>query len=437
MKSFIKLKSLLSKIPKALFEESNEAEFSDWMLDGLKLLPQVVYYEPKIELFEIVDGKVQLPNYVKQVNNVTWQFSDPTKSEIEDISSTTTSTVTVGADQVFIGSAVNTLGTTLIPSTGTGGSCVITQFNCTVAGITTKLKSVNLTLTHPFVGELEIYLLSPNGECIPLTVFNGSGADYTNTVFIDSGALLSSGTVPFTGNFKTDTPQTGNCPGIPPGSYPSFEDMSSGQNGQWQLLINDAGSGNTGDMVNWSLSFEPEPATTIPELDLAQNCIIPITYKQWLDSPYYKNNYKVLKYIGTDKSLISNSCECLRSSCSETFAITPEKTMYLSLDTGFICVTYESPVCDEDGNLLIPDSAILHKFLTTYAIYKHWENRQFTKEEQAGNFYQSYQQQQALLLRQAKGDHLLRNFNIANVLDITGGQYKKLIKIPELLYYVR
>lgn len=434
MKSFIKLKSLLNKIPKALFEESNEAEFLDSMLDGIKFLPQTVYYEPKIELFEIVDGKVQLPKYVKQVSSVSWQAGSPTKEEITETFTVADTSTTY---QVFTGSSANTLGTTLIPSSGTGGSCVVTEFNCLVSGVSTKLKSVNLTLTHPNTGELEIYLLSPNNQCIPLTVFNGSGADYINTTFTDTGALLSSGTSPFTGSYQTDTPQSSSCGTIPIGSYPSFNDMSAGQNGTWKLLINDSGGASAGNMVNWSLSFESEPVTSIPELDLAQNCIIPITYKQWLDSPYYKNNYKVLKYVGTNKSLITNDCECLRSSCAETFAITPEKMMYLSLDSGFICVTYESPICDENGNLLIPDIAILHKFLITYAIYKHWENRQFTKEEQSGNFYQSYQQQQALLLRQAKGDHLLRNFNIANTLDIIGGQYKKLIQIPEILYYAR
>ena len=45
MKTFIKLSSLLGRIPKALFKESPEADFLDWMEDGLRLLPRVLQYE--------------------------------------------------------------------------------------------------------------------------------------------------------------------------------------------------------------------------------------------------------------------------------------------------------------------------------------------------------------------------------------------------------
>lgn len=268
MKSFIKLQTVLNRIPKTLFNESSEADFLDWMLDGLKLLPQTIHYEPKIELFEIIDGKVQLPNYVKQISSVSWQETDPSDECIKDLQTT--------------------------------------------CGCEDEQSDINSRICKPA-----------------------------------------------------------------------------------------------------------------------------ITYKMWLDSPYYKNNYKVLKYAGTDKSLISNTCDCWKSNCHESFVVTPQKTMYLTLNDGFVCVTYEAPVCDEDGNILIPDTALLHEFLATYAIYKHWEERQFSKEEQAGSFYQEYKNKQALLLRQTKGDHHLRNFNIANTVDIIGGQYKKLIKIPEILFYAR
>ena len=86
MKNFIKLKSVLSKIPKALFEEASESDFIDSLMDGLKLLPNIVYYEPKIEIFEIVDGKVQLPKYIKQINSVSWQCTDPDKECLDSLS---------------------------------------------------------------------------------------------------------------------------------------------------------------------------------------------------------------------------------------------------------------------------------------------------------------------------------------------------------------
>ena len=111
--------------------------------------------------------------------------------------------------------------------------------------------------------------------------------------------------------------------------------------------------------------------------------------------------------------------------------------MYLSIDSGYVCIEFDAPVCDENGELLIPDYPILHEYLIAFAICKHWENRQFTKEEQAGNFYERYNQKQALFFRQAKGDIHLRGYNVANTVEIIGGQYRKLVKLPEILMYAR
>jgi len=262
MKSFVKINSLLSRIPKVLFEESQEADFIDWMTDGLQLLPNTIQYESKLGFFEFAEGKLQLPKEVKKINSIKWQCSEPTQ------------------------------------------------------------------------------------ECL-------------------------------------------------------------------------------------------EELVTEDTTDLDLKCIKPLTYGIWLDSMLYRNHYETLKYAGTDKSLVSYDCECRTTSCTEEFVITPTKMMYLTVDSGYLCINYDAPVCDEDGQFLIPDVAILHEFLVAYAIHKHWENRQFTKEEQAGNFYQQYFQKQALLLRQAKGDHLLRNFNMYNAMEITGGQYKRMIQLPEKLFYAR
>jgi len=267
MKNFIKLRSLLSSIPASLFEESPEADFLDWMLDGLKFLPDSVYYEPKIELFEIVDGIVQLPKYVKVINSVHWQCSDPSTECVTDLQ--------------------------------------------TICGCEVESSDTNEAI------------------CAPT-----------------------------------------------------------------------------------------------------------ITYKMWLDSPYFQQNYRLLKDIGTDKSLISSTCPNLYQTCSETFIVTPQKKMYLSLNEGFISVNFDAPICDENGDILIPDIQILHEFLIAYAIHKHWEYRQFTKEEQARTLYQDYLQQQSILLRQARGNIFLRGVNFANLMDING-QYAKLIKLPEIMFYAR
>jgi len=263
MKNYIKLRTVLDNIPASLFEEDTEASFLDRFMDGLKLLPNTIQYEPRIELFEIIDGKVQLPKYVKSINAIHWQATNPTSSMIEE------------------------------------------------------------------------------------------------------------------------------------------------------------------------LTCEAEPADINPAV-----CKPLLTYQMWLDSAFFKETFKVLKYVGTDKSLINNGCECLYANCSETFVITPQKTMYLSIDSGWICVNYDSPVCDENQDILIPDNQLVIEFLVAYAISKHWENRQFTKESNAYNFYNTYNQKQALLLRQARGSVMLAQTDFADIANLNA-QYTKLMKLPEILFYAR
>ena len=263
--NYIPLKDILRNIPKALFNDSEEYEFLDWFLDGLKLLPFSIRYQTKVEIFEIVGGKLVLPKYIKKINGIYYQVS------------------------------------------------------------------------------------KPSDDC------------YVDDI----------------------TEQT------------------------------------------------PEPADVNPAV-----CKPMITYQMFLDSQFFTQNFNLLKYVGQDKSLLCDNCPNLRCGSPETFVITPEKIMYLSLQEGWVCVNFETPICNENGDYLIPDNQALIEFLVAFAIYKHWENRQFTKEEQSGNFYNSYLQKAEILLKKAQGDHLLRNINIHTISDIQG-LLPRFISLPREMYYAR
>lgn len=254
MTNYIPLTTLLSKVPQSLFEEANEADFIDWMLDGLKELPNVIQYQPRIEMFEIVNSKVILPKYVKTINWIRYQTSETT----EDL----------------------------------------------------------LTLCG-------------------------------------------------------------------------------------------------------------EPEDINPAM-----CKPTITYRMFLNSDYFKR-MSLLKYIGQDKSLLCSSCPNLHCANTETFIITPQKVMYLSLKEGWLCINFDAPVCSEDGDILIPDNQSLIDFLIAYATAKHWENRKFLKEEQAANFHQEYLQRAEILLRKARGSHFLRNLNVENIVDLES-QLLKLVSVSRL-----
>jgi hypothetical protein len=161
-----------------------------------------------------------------------------------------------------------------------------------------------------------------------------------------------------------------------------------------------------------------------------------ITYKMFLESEAFTRNFKLLKYVGQDQSLLCTNCPNKHCNSPETFIITPQKIMHLSLREGWLCINFETPICNEDGDLLIPDNQNLIEFLVAFAICKHWENRQFTKEESASNFYQNYLQKSEILLRKAQGDHLLRSVNINNIVDIQG-MLSRIITLPRQLQHDR
>lgn len=256
MTNYIPITNVLARIPQSLFEDSNESDFIDWFMDGLKELPQVIQYQPKIEMFEIINSKVILPKYVKQINSIYYQLDNITEEETSEL------------------------------------------------------------------------------VC--------------------------------------------------------------------------------------------EPTDLNPDI-----CKPTITYQMFLNSIYYKNKLSLLKYIGQDKSLLCKTCPNLSCAETETFVITPEKIMYLSLKEGWICINYDAPVCAEDGVILIPDNQDLINFLIVYSIAKHWENRKFLKEEQANNFHQEYLQKAEIALRKARGGHFLRNINAENVVDIQSS-LQRIIKLPQL-----
>jgi len=173
-----------------------------------------------------------------------------------------------GLAQTFNGSAINTAGNSLIPSTGTGGCAVAPQtfggtlFDATVAGVSAAqgAPSVLLNFTHTFGEDIDMYLRAPNGQLLELSTDNGSSGDnFTNTVFVDSAAQsITAGTSPFTGNFRPEgTLTVNNCGLTITPTVSTLAGFTAGQNGTWQLVILDDAGSDVGAMLNWSLTFPP------------------------------------------------------------------------------------------------------------------------------------------------------------------------------------
>ncbi len=155
--------------------------------------------------------------------------------------------------------------------TGTGGSIpgistTRTCFSINVSGVgninnTYGLASLCLNITHPYDDELEVVLKAPDGTTIPITIQNGgSGNNYTNTCFTGTATTpIKFGTAPFTGSFL-------------PEGYLGAANNGQNANGTWQLCIQDRrGTGNSGSLSNWSLTFNNTPAPPPPALPACAN----------------------------------------------------------------------------------------------------------------------------------------------------------------------
>lgn len=114
---------------------------------------------------------------------------------------------------------------------------------------------VRINITHTFVGDLEVRLVSPAGTIVPLILRRGgSGDNFTNTTLDDEAATsitsIASAGAPFTGRFRPESPLSA-LDGQDP-------------NGTWELRVADRVGLDVGVLVNWTLLFEREASVVTP-----------------------------------------------------------------------------------------------------------------------------------------------------------------------------
>jgi subtilisin-like proprotein convertase family protein len=110
-----------------------------------------------------------------------------------------------------------------------------------------ELVAVNVDIMHPRVGDLQLYLISPSGVSVTLSLNNGgNGANYTNTMFTPYASdPISAGTPPFSRRYLPQQP---------------FTLFTGNAQGNWQLRIVDTSAigGTQGYLVGWSLQFRSQ-----------------------------------------------------------------------------------------------------------------------------------------------------------------------------------
>ncbi|HSQ45483.1 MAG TPA: zinc-dependent metalloprotease family protein, partial [Lutibacter sp.] len=115
--------------------------------------------------------------------------------------------------------------------------------------------NVIVNITHEWVGDLDLTLISPGGRQVMLSANNGDeGTGYINTVFDDSALnSISGGTAPFTGTFS------------PEGTLSNFYDEESF--GNWTLKVVDSGPVDIGTINSWSLEICGVPKINPNDID--------------------------------------------------------------------------------------------------------------------------------------------------------------------------
>jgi len=115
------------------------------------------------------------------------------------------------------------------------------------------LEQVCITINHSVLSELYIFLQSPSGKIVELTIGSGSGGtDFLNTCFDNqAGTSITLGTPPYAGNFR------------PVGNLGRFNTGVAG-NGEWKLIVHDGYPGiNSGNLISWNLKFGNIPAQPV------------------------------------------------------------------------------------------------------------------------------------------------------------------------------
>ncbi len=129
----------------------------------------------------------------------------------------------------------------------------ITVSDMGTIGSGATLENITIDIVHTFTADLDLYLVSPNGTELLLANDLGGGIDngYNGTMFEDGGADITLATAPF-----------GVGPYEPMGG--TFAAAFAGEDitGDWNLKVCDDAGGDTGQVIQFSMSICVPPVTT-------------------------------------------------------------------------------------------------------------------------------------------------------------------------------
>ena len=197
----------------------------------------------------------------------------------------------VNAQASFTGQNFN------IPTTGTSGPGFGT---CDVACVGTVANGANITLqvtlAHSFMGDINMWLIAPSGQVLELSTRNGGGNNNMNVVFSDAGATFITSAqsqlqlermcvhqqlllIMALSGQKAETmllhlliPRPSNVPAV--GTF-TFANTFTGinANGTWTLRGDDGVGGDDGVTCTWSINFA---GVSVPTCTFVGGPVLPV-----------------------------------------------------------------------------------------------------------------------------------------------------------------
>jgi len=142
------------------------------------------------------------------------------------------------------------------------------------------------TLLHTYDGDITFSITSPSGVEVVLSNRHGSsGENYINTVFDDSAsASISTGSAPFTGSFRPETPLS---------VYNGTE-----VHGKWILKVNDQAGSDTGHVERYCLNVIYNAILAV------NNNQLPVKFELGQNYPNPFNPVTTIKYSVPRQSLV-------------------------------------------------------------------------------------------------------------------------------------
>jgi hypothetical protein len=177
------------------------------------------------------------------------------------------------------------------------------------------------------------------------------------------------------------------------------------------------------NLVTCSTYFEEEEATTYCDTDAevyTDTGDTSITVKlAFYESDAYKE-FVPLKYI--QGSVAYSGCKhCLNKHfhhCNDTFSVDHNKTLWSSIESGWICISYMSEI-KENGNYIIVNTPEILQYLARGVELDHFINRSYGSTQGALGLADRLQQKVDINMRSARGSINRRLINLPLINEIT------------------